>query len=57
MLDFQKIASAFDLPYVNIQSYQEIDNKILEVMNTKGPVFIEVVCDNNQKIIEPLKSI
>jgi acetolactate synthase-1/2/3 large subunit len=57
MLNFQKVASAFDIPYINIQDYQEIDNKILEIISTKGPVFVEVVCDNNQKLIEPLKSI
>lgn len=57
MLDFQKVAAAFDLLYFNIQKYQEIDEKISEILSKKGPAFIEVVCDNNQKIIEPLKSI
>lgn len=57
MLDFQKVALAFDLLYINIKEYQEIDDKILEIINTKGPIFVEVVCDNNQKIIKPLKSI
>lgn len=57
MLDFQKVAIAFDLPYFNIQKYQEIDNKISEILSKKGPAFVEVVCDNSQKIIEPLKSV
>ena len=51
MLDFQKVAAAFDLPYFNIQRYEEIDNKVTEIISQKGPAFIEVVCDNNQKII------
>ena len=55
MLDFQKVATAFDLPYFNIQRYEEIDDKISKIIGQKGPAFVEVVCDNNQKIIEPLK--
>lgn len=55
MLDFQKIADAFDLPYFNIQRYEEVDDKILEIIVQDGPAFIEVMCDNNQKIIEPWK--
>ena len=53
LLDFSKIADAFDLPYFNIQKYEEVDSKILNIINEDGPAFIEVVCDNNQKIIEP----
>jgi len=55
MLDFQKIAAAFELPYFNIQRYEEIDDKISEIIAQKGPAFVEVVCDNNQQIIKPLK--
>lgn len=56
VLDFQKVSAAFDLPYALIDKYEEIDDKILEIMALKGPVFVEVVCDNNQKIIEPIKN-
>lgn len=57
VLDFKKVAAAFDLPYFNIRKHDEIDSKILEIISQPGPAFIEVVCDNNQKIIKPLKSI
>jgi len=57
ILDFEKIASAFDLPYFNIQKCEEVDEKILEILSSKGPAFIEVVCDNNQRIIVPSKLI
>lgn len=55
LLDFQKVALAFGLPYFLIENHEEIDGKILEVMSKKGPAFIEVVCDKNQKIIESFK--
>src|SRR3989338_2687715 len=55
VLDFQKVAAAFNLPYFNIQNYEEIDSKISEIISQPGPAFIEVVCDNKQKIIKPLK--
>ena len=54
-LNFCKIADAFDLPYYFIERYTEIDNIIQEALSIKGPAVIEVLCDNNQKIIKPLK--
>ena len=57
MFNFQKVAAAFDLPYFNIQKYEEIDDRISEIISQKGPAFVEVVCVNNQKIVKPLKKI
>lgn len=55
VLDFQKVAAAFDLSYYLISKQEEIDDKIKEVIATSGPALIEVVCDHKQKIIEPAK--
>ncbi|MFH1883208.1 MAG: thiamine pyrophosphate-binding protein [Planctomycetota bacterium] len=57
MLDFRKVADAFDLPYSKIQRYEEIDDKISEIIKRPGPVLVEIVCDSNQKIIEPVHAI
>lgn len=56
MLDFKKVADAFDLPYFNILSHEEIDDKISKIISEDGPAFVEIVCDQRQKIIEPPKS-
>ncbi|MFH1387083.1 MAG: thiamine pyrophosphate-binding protein [bacterium] len=56
LLDFKKIAEAFDLPYFLIEKQEEIDEKVFQIMKQKGPAFVEVVCDNKQKIIEPIKA-
>ena len=53
-LNLAKIADAFDLNYVAITCQEEIDEKLKTVMSDDQPVFIEVFCDNNQKIVEPL---
>ncbi|MBN2316091.1 MAG: thiamine pyrophosphate-binding protein [Sedimentisphaerales bacterium] len=55
MLDFRKIADAFDLPYAKIDRYEEMDDNIREIIERPGPVFVEVVCQSNQKIVEPLE--
>lgn len=52
LLDFKKIADAFNLPYFNIQRYEELDDKIKEVLDKEGPVFVEVMCDNKQNIVK-----
>jgi len=57
LLNLKNVATAFDLPYYIIEKYEDIDNKILEVMNKEGPIFIEVVCDNKQQIIKSSKKL
>jgi len=52
VLNFQKVADAFNLPYFLIQKCEEVDQKINEVISKPGPVFVEVCCDHKQKIIE-----
>lgn len=51
ILDFSKVASTFGLKYFLIDDYNNIDNMIKNVMSDDYPAFIEVVCDNKQKII------
>ena len=50
--DTEKVAAAFDLPYYKIETCDEVDEKIMEVINTNGPVFVDVVCDRDQTLIE-----
>lgn len=52
VLNFQKVADAFSLPYCLIKNCEEVDDKIKEIINKPGPVFVEVCCDNKQCIIE-----
>lgn len=55
--NLRKVAGAFDLEYEKIENWQEIDFKIRQVMSNKKPIFIEVFCDNAQKIVEPIKPV
>ena len=52
-LNLAKIADAFGLRYVAITCHEEIDEKLKVIMSDDQPIFVEVFCDNNQKIVEP----
>ena len=52
VLNFQKVADAFGLPYCLIEKYEEVDSKIKKIIAKTGPAFVEVCCDNKQKIID-----
>ena len=39
--DYKKIASAFGIPYLSINSNKEIENVLNEMMNINGPCFVE----------------
>lgn len=55
ILNLKKVADAFDLKYEVIEDFKKIDKKIKKIISKPGPLFIEVVCDDKQKIIEPIK--
>lgn len=54
-LNLKNVATAFDLKYDCIESHAQIDDKLKEYMKSDGPLFVEVVCDSRQKIIESMK--
>jgi acetolactate synthase-1/2/3 large subunit len=51
ILNFCKVADAFNIKYFLIDDYNKIETVFKKVTDFKGPAFIEVVCDNKQKII------
>lgn len=53
ILNLKKVAEAFDLDYEIIKDYKEIDRKLRRIISQPGPLFVEVVCDDKQKIITP----
>lgn len=55
ILNLKKVAEAFDLKHFLIDRWQKIDESLKKIMAKKGPLFVEVICDNNQKIVEPLQ--
>ncbi len=54
-LNLKKIAEAFDLPYECIARHEEIDEKVRRICAHSGPVFVEVICDSQQKIVKPIE--
>ena len=52
VLNFSKVADAFELPYFKLEDYIKLDEIIPEILSKDGPALIEVVCDSNQEIIE-----
>ena len=57
ILNLEKVADAFDLDYELIKNYKEIDQKLKRITSKSGPLFVEVICDDKQNIIEPDKPI
>ena len=54
--DFEKIAYAFDIPYVRIESKEQIEDMKGQVFDTDGPVLCEVVVDEKQNFAPKLSS-
>ncbi len=54
--DFSKVAAAFDIPYVRIDSEEDLHKKTAEAINKKGPVLIEAVVDEKQNFEPKLSS-
>jgi len=50
--DFEKLSSAYGIPYYSISSNQELDNILDDVLAVDGYVLCEVICSTDQ-IFEP----
>lgn len=54
--EFEKVAYAFDIPYVKIDNEKDISRIKEEVLEKEGPVFCEVVVDEKQNFEPKLSS-
>ena len=56
ILDFSKVAKAFELPFHILDKAEELDAKLPGILAKEGSALIEVVCDDNQQMIKLLKT-
>ena len=54
--DFEKVAYAFDIPYLRIQNEKEVSEVTNKMLEGNGPVLCEVVVDENQNFEPKLSS-
>lgn len=54
--DFSKVAAAFDIPYVRIDSEDGLSDKMSDALNIDGPVLIEALVDDKQNFEPKLSS-
>ncbi len=54
--DLEKIAAAYEIPFIRINSVDEIESKVKQVFETKGPVICEVMTPEWQLLIPRITS-
>ena len=54
--DTEKIATAYGIPFIRVATNDTLDAALKKMMNTKGPVIMEVLCPENQEIIPTASS-
>jgi len=54
--DTEKIAAAYGIPFLRVTVNDALDDVLKQMMNTKGPVILEVFCLENQEIIPAASS-
>ena len=54
--DFEKVANAFDIPFLRIDSEEDIDKKIADALESDGPILVEAVVDEKQNFEPKLSS-
>jgi acetolactate synthase I/II/III large subunit len=55
--EVEKIAYAYNLPFVKINNVFELRKKLSEIINSKGPVVCEVICPEYQEIIPAVSAV
>ena len=56
VLNFEDVAKAFGLQYMKIEKYETMKDNIVDVLSKNGPILVEVMCDSNQKLINPIST-
>ena len=54
--NFEKVANAFDFPYYHINDHKELNDKMKQIMETKGKFICEINLDLNQQFSPKLTS-
>ena len=54
--DFEKLAYAYGIPYVRIDSLDNVEEGLSKLLNTEGPVLCEVIVDEKQNFEPKLSS-
>ncbi len=54
--ELEKIAAAYEMPYIRISSVEEIDEKVKRVFDTGGPVICEVMTPEWQALVPRITS-
>ncbi len=51
MPSIEKLAYAFEIPYIKLDEARKLDDVIVDVLDTNGPVICEVVVDEEQEVL------
>jgi acetolactate synthase-1/2/3 large subunit len=54
--DLEKLSYAYDINYLRIESHNGIEDKIMQALESKGPVICEVILDEDQNFEPKLSS-
>ena len=52
----EKIANAYGITFFRVSKSSLLDEALIKMMSTKGPVILEVMCPQNQEIIPTASS-
>ena len=55
--EVEKIAHAYDLPYLRINNVAELRKKLKQIISSEGPVVCEVICPESQEIIPAVSAV
>ncbi len=53
---FDRIAHAYNLPYIRCGERSQLESTVRKALSTTGPVFVEVLCQFNQRFVPVLTS-
>ena len=56
MPDWGLIASAYGLPFTKIETFEDLETRIREIMGIEGPILVEVMCQENQILMPSIQS-
>ncbi len=53
----EKIAAAYEIPFLKINNSNELTEKLKNAIDFKGPVICEVICSESQEIVPTVSAV
>ena len=56
MPSWELLANAYEIPFLRVATYEDLEEKMRQIVHQQGPLLVEVLCQENQVLMPSIQS-